>query len=233
MESSSYVRALPRLIAVALIVLLLSSCGSSAPTAPAATIAAGALPNDWQRIDLPPVSLALPAEWAITDASAIDPGSAVTEMANQNPQLKTVLEQGRAALTSGQIQLIAYDLDLDLLRNTGFPTNIRLGRQTFPEAPALDTVSNVNEQDLRNTPGFSDVQRTPVAIGSLAATRLTSRLEINDASGSSLALAFEQYLLVSRNDLFVLTFTAPAEVLPNYRTTFDQILGTLRIDATL
>lgn len=232
MQLSLRFYALPRFIYLALTLLLLSSCGSAAAPAPAATIAAGSLPNDWQQIDLPPVSLALPAEWSITDASMIDPSSAVTEMAGQNPQLKTVLEQGRAALVSGQIQMIAYDLELERLSETGFPASVRLGRQTFPEAPALDTVSDVNEQDLRNTPGFSEVVRTPVAIGNLDATRLTSTLEIKDAIGDPLALVFEQYVLVSRNDVFVLTFTVPAEVQPSYREVFDQILGTLRIDAT-
>ena len=230
MHLSLRFRTLPSFIYFALTLLLLSGCGSSAAPAPEATIATGALPNDWQQIDLPPVSLALPAEWAITDASMIDPTSAVTEMASQNPQLQTVLEQGHAALVSGQIQMIAYDLEPERLSETGFPTNVRLGRQTFPEAPALDKVSDVNEQDLRNTTGFSEVQRTPVAIGNLDATRLTSKLELKDAIGNPLALAFEQYLLVKGNEVFVLTFTAPAEVQPNYRTVFDQILGTLRID---
>ncbi|HEY0604115.1 MAG TPA: DcrB-related protein [Herpetosiphonaceae bacterium] len=230
MQLSLRFQSLPRFIYLALAVLLLSSCGSAAAPEPAATIAAGALPNGWQQIDLPPVSLALPAEWSITDAGMIDSNSAVTEMAGQNPQLKTVLEQGRAALVSGQIQLIAYDLELERLSETGFPTNFRLGRQILPETATLDKVSDANEQDLRNTPGFSEVTRTPVAIGNLDATRLTSKLEIKDAIGNPLALAFEQYVLVSRNDVFVLTFTAPAEVQPSYRTTFDQILGTLRID---
>jgi hypothetical protein len=212
------------------VIALLCSCGSSAAPAPAATIAAGSLPDDWQQVDVPPVSLALPAEWAFTDPGDLDAGGAVTAMAGQNPQLQTVLEQGRSALVAGQIQLIAYDLDPERIGERGFPTNVRLGRQSFPEAPTLDKVSDVNEQDLRNTAGFSEVQRTPVAIGNLDATRLTSKLEIKDALGEPLVLASEQYLLVRGNDLFVLTFTTPAEQLPSYRPIFDQILGTLRID---
>jgi hypothetical protein len=211
--------------------MLLSSCGSSAQPAPAATIAAGALPTDWQRLDVPPVSLALPPEWIVTDAAAIDPSSAVTEMANQNPQLKSVLEQGRAALASGQVQLIAYDLAVERMGETNFPTNFRLGRQSLPEPPQLANVSDINEQDLRKTPGFSDVQRTPVALGNLPATRLTSTLQINDPAGQPLSLAFEQYLLTSGNDVLILSFTTPQNRREQYRAIFDQILSTVRIDS--
>jgi hypothetical protein len=212
------------------LIWLLCSCGSSATPAPAATIAAGSLPDGWQQVDVPPVSLALPDEWAFSDPGDLDAGGAITQMASQNPQLQTVLEQGRAALVAGQIQLIAYDLDPERIGDSGFPTNVRLGRQSLPEALTLDKVSDVNERDLRNTAGFSEVQRTPVAIGNLAATRLTSTLEIKDPLGEPLLLAFEQYLLVSGKDLFVLTFTSPAGQSPSYRSVFDQILGTLRIE---
>jgi hypothetical protein len=215
-----------------LVVVLLTSCGSSAEPAPAATIAAGPLPADWQRIELPQVSLALPPEWAVIDAADVDPSSAVAEMANQNPQLKAVLEQGRAALTSGQVQLIAYDLDPERVGETGFPTNIRIGHQAFSEPPTLTKVSDVNEQDLRKTPGFTDVQRTPVAIGNLPATRLSSKLHINDAAAQPFTLALEQYVIVSQHDVYVLTFTTASERAEHYRSTFDQILGTIRVEAT-
>jgi hypothetical protein len=179
-------------------------------------------------MDVPPVSLALPPEWIVTDAAAIDPSTAVTEMANQNPQLKSVLEQGRAALVSGQVQLIAYDLDPESAAS--FPTNVRLGRQTLPEPPQLPKVSDINEQDLRKTPGFNDVQRAPVAIGDLPATRLTSTLQINDPAGQPL-LAFEQYLMVSGNDVLLLSFTMPQNRQQQYRVIFDQILSTVRIES--
>ncbi|HEX6287566.1 MAG TPA: hypothetical protein VFZ66_00170 [Herpetosiphonaceae bacterium] len=219
------------LVHLVVIALLLSSCGSAARPAPAATIAAGPLPADWQRVDLPQLSLALPPEWAVTDAADVDLSSAVTEMAGQNPQLKTALEQGRAALTSGQVQLIAYDLDPARIGESGFPTNVRLGRHVFPDAPAPETVADVNEQDLRQTPGFSEVQRASVAIGDLTATRLTSKLQINDVAGQPLALALEQYLLINGNDLYVLTFTTPTDRQQSYRAVFDQILGTVRVES--
>jgi hypothetical protein len=214
-----------------MLAMLVSSCGSSAQPAPAATIATGSLPTDWQRLDVPPVSLALPSEWFVTDVAAIDPGNAVTEMANQNPQLKSVLEQGRAALASGQVQLIAYDLDPERVGETSFPANLRLGRQSFSEPPDLEKVSDINEQDLRKTPGFSEVQRARVTIGNLPATRLTSTLQITDAAGQPLALSSEQYLFTSGNDVLLLSFTVPQSRQQNYRAIFDQILSTVRVDS--
>lgn len=212
--------------------LLLSGCGSTAPTTPAATIAAVSLPADWQRVDLRQVSLALPPDWMTTTPDNLDVGSVVDQMASQNPQLKAALDRGRVALGSGQVQLIAYDLAPTDMDQTGFPPNLQIGRQQYSEAPDLANVAAVNEEDLRKTTGVSDVQRTPVSLAGKPSTRLTSKLQLNDVSGQPLKLAVEQYLLVEGNTVFVISITAPEARPASYRKTLDQILGTLRFTPT-
>jgi hypothetical protein len=208
---------------------ILAACSTSTQPAPQATIAAAALPADWQRIQQPQFSLALPPEWTVTSAEEMNVADAVNEMAAQNPQLKAVLEQGRAALISGQVQLLAFDLNPERIDISGFPTNIRIGRQTVANPAVLEQVADVNEQDLRNTPGFSEVKRTPVLVSGVPATRLTSQLQVNDTAGQPLTLAVEQYLLVDNKEVFVITLTTPHAQQEAYRTTFDQILATLRL----
>lgn len=211
---------------------LLASCGSSAQTAPVATIAAAPLPADWQRIALQQIALALPATWVTATPEDQDLGQAATDMATQNPALKTALDQGRVALASGQVQLIAYDFDPDRAAEVSFPANVRIGRQTLPEPPDPAKVAEVNEQDLRKTAGFSDVQRATVSVGPTPATRLTSKLQINDATGQPIKLALEQYVLVQGNDVYAVTFTSDQKQQGQYRNMFDQILGTLRFSGT-
>ena len=217
-----------RTLVSALTILLLAACGSAPQAAPATTIAAATLPGDWQRIDLPQMALALPPPWVVTAAEDIDPSAAVAEAAAQNPQLAAALERGQIELASGQVQLIAYDLDPANLTTTNYPTNIRVGRQTYPSEPTLQAVADANEQDLRATTGITDVQRAAVEISGNAATRLTSKLQINDTIGNPLTLALEQYLLVNGKDVFIIVFTAPTDQQERYRTIFDQILATLR-----
>jgi hypothetical protein len=212
--------------------LVTVACGGSTTPPPEATIVAAPLPTDWQRIDLPRITLALPPEWAITSPEDIDGSEATTEMAAQNPQLKTLLEQGRVALQSGQVQIIAYDVAPERADESGFPTNLRIGQQQFAQAPTLNEVSDANEQQLRTTAGFSNVQRAGVLLGGTPATRLQSSLQINDGLGQPIDLALEQYLLLNGTDLQIVTLTTPARQQQMYRPIFDQILTTLRNEAT-
>lgn len=212
-----------------LLALALSGCGNTPPP-PAVTIAAAPLPAGWQQSPLPSGSIALPPDWGLVAAQDTDMSAAIAEAAAQNPDLEAVLSRGQAELATGTVQLIAVDLVADAQDQSAYPTNVRLGRQQFQEAPTLNAVSDANEQDLRNTAGFSDVQRTPVQLADRPATRLASKLTINDAVGAPLVLAVEQYVLVKDTDLYIITFSASETNAARYRATYDQILATLRLD---
>lgn len=207
---------------------LLSGCGAAQSPAPVATIAAAALPADWQRIELPQAELALPPQWAVTSAEDIELGGSIEEAAAQNPELQALLVRGQTELASGTVQLIAYDLDPASLEAAAYPANLRIGRQSYPEAPALAAVSDVNEQELRSNASFQDVQRAPVELSGRAATRLTSKLPINDSTGNPISLALEQYLLIDDKDVYIISFTVLEDQQARYRSSFDQILATLR-----
>jgi hypothetical protein len=214
-----------RFITALLAMAVLVGCGSAPPAAPAATIAAAPLPGDWQRIDTPQFAVAVPPQWtAMTseDANIV----AGAELVAQNPDLGTLIDRGMAELAAGQVVLVAYDLDPD--NATGFTTNLRIGRQTFEEAPALEQIASANQQDLEAQAGFSAIERATVTIGDASAVRLNSKLALNDAVGQPLTLAMEQYLVIDENNVYVITFTVPDNQRAAYRATFDTILSTLR-----
>lgn len=215
---------------IGLVIVSLAGCGSTPSQPPAATIAAAPLPADWQRVDVRELSLALPPEWVLTSPEELDVSGAVTEMAAQNPQLQTLLEQGQVALGSGQVQLIAYDVAPERIDATGFPTNLRVGQQTFTDAPALSAVSDANEQELRATAGFSDVERATALLGDQQTTRLRSTLRVNNPLGEPIQLALEQYLVLRGKELYIMTLTTPAGQQEFYRPIFDQILATMRLE---
>ncbi len=210
-------------------IVLIAGCGSTPAPAPTATIAAAPLPADWQRVELAELSLALPPEWVRTAAEDLDVSDAVTEMAAQNPELQALLDQGRTALGSGKVQLIAFDVAPERIDPSGFPTNLRVGQQTFAEAVSLAAISDANEQELRTTAGFSAVERAAVMLGEQPATRLRSRLQINNAVGAPMQLILEQYLLLRGQELFIVTLTTPTGREQTYRPIFDQILATIRL----
>ena len=212
-----------------LVLVLLVGCGTDRGAAPVMTIVAAARPADWQPIALAQITLALPPEWSATEAADNAFDTSIEEAAAQNPQLQALLERGQADLASGVVELIAYDLDPGNLGAAAYPTNLRIGRQSYPEPPALAKVSDVNERDLRANGSFRDVDRAPVIVCGHDATRLRSRLQINDSTGNQLDLALEQYLLVESNAVYIVSFTMPADEQPNYRSTLDRILATLQL----
>lgn len=219
-----------RLIGLALLLVsVVSGCGNS-PPAPAVTIEAAPLPAGWQQVALPTGSIALPADWGAVSAQDTDFSSAIGDAVAQNPQLEGILARGQAELANGSIQLIAFDLQADEQDESAYPTNLRLGKQSYPSAPTLNAVSDANEQDLRATAGFSDVQRTPVQLADQSATRLTSKLTINNAVGDPLVLAVEQYVIVLNTNVYLLTFSTAETNQANNRAVYDQILATLRFD---
>lgn len=221
----------PRLIISCFVlglIVVLSGCSGGSTPPPVATIAAATLPDDWQRIDQPQLTLALPPQWSVIAAEDVDLSGAIEEAAAQNPELQSLLERGQAELVSGVVQVIAFDLDPANLGAAAYPANLRIGRQSYPEPPTLAAVSDVNEQELKGNASFREVQRAPVELSGRSATRLTSKLQINDSTGNSLPLALEQYLLIEGSDVYIVSFTVPEEQQPTYRSTLDQILATLQ-----
>lgn len=209
--------------------LALIGCGSSTPP-PAVTIAAAPLPAGWQQATLPGGSLALPPDWSVVAPTDTGLTDALAEAAAQNPQLGAALERSRAELAAGMVQLIAFDLEPNDASQVLYPTNVRVAQQALPNGATLAAVSDANEADLKGTPGFSDVVRAPVQLAERPATRLTSRLTINDGVGEPLPLIVEQYLFVQNADVYVVTFSTPAASQAQYRAVYDQVLATLRID---
>lgn len=200
---------------------------------PSATIAAAALPADWQRVDLRELALALPPSWLTTTAEDLDLSAATTELVAQNPDLKSLLDGNRQALVAGQVQLIAYDLDPEHAADGGFPPSLRVGRQSFSAAPTLAAVSDANEQDLRASAGFSEVERDTVMLAGYEATRLAAQFQLKDASGEPLTLALEQYLILQGKDLFVIAWSIPAGKQSAQGDTVERAMATLRLKPPL
>lgn len=217
-----------RWIAWLLLMCLLSACGSSAPPAPTATIAVAPLPAGWQPLTLPQLEVAIPAEWTPLAAGDVDYTEAAGQLGERNPQLAEALQRAQAELGTGNVMLIAFDLRPDQINQVGYPANLRIGRQSYEQPPNLNEISDVNERDLTQTAGFSDVQRTPIQIGETPATKLWSKLQLSDTTETPLTLIVEQYLMVHSTDVFIISFTVPESTAAQYRTTFDQILATLR-----
>jgi hypothetical protein len=201
----------------------MAGCGRQ-PT----TITSVALPSGWQSINRSGLTFALPPDWQVLSTEEGNFEGALDDLVASNPRIAPVAEQTRAALQSGQIKLLAFDLaPADALPN--FTTNLSAGQQATTST-SLDEIAAANERQLTAS-GFTAVKRTSVATGTGAAARLTSTYTITGADGSPLQLALTQFIVLHASRQYIFTFTTTADQQGRMQRVFDQIMGTLQINA--
>jgi hypothetical protein len=207
-----------------LLLPLLLACGRSAPV-----VTAVVLPPGWQTVVEEEFELALPPEWEVISAEDGNFAGAMEELARENPRLGAVAQQAQTAIASGQIQLLAFDLDPDhLLPN--FTTNLSLGSQELEQPASLSAVAEANERALLAN-GFERVRRVEATVAGEPASRLRSAITIKGVDGAAVALAVEQVIIVRPQQQYVLTFTTTAGEQARMQPIFEQILGTFRLNA--
>ncbi len=206
---------------LALGLLLPVACGTTPPP-----VSSVALPAGWQTVTQAGLAFALPPGWEVLAADDGNFRGALDDLIRQNPRLQNVADQARKAVSGGSVKILAFDLAPDdTLPN--FTTNLSIGLQQMGQRASLQEVAQANAQQLKAN-GFTDLQQTLKHIGREDAARLSSSLQINDASGEPLPLAFEQYIVVKDQKQYVLTFTTIVEQRKEVRPIFDQIAGTFQ-----
>ena len=210
-----------RAILLLVMACALLGCGSTAPAVTSVSI-----PSGWQTFNKSGLAFALPPGWQVLAADDTNFAGAMDELVQQNPRLQPVAEQARKAVAGGQVKVLAFDLSPDgVLPN--FTNNLSIGIQPMGRSASLAQVASANEEQLRSS-GFSDVKRSSFTSGGQEFAHLSSTLSITDATGESLPLAFEQWVMVKGQQQYVLTFATIAEQRKDLRPVFEKIVGTFR-----
>jgi hypothetical protein len=205
-----------------LILLLLAACGRQQPA-----VTAVVLPQGWEAVDQEGFSFARPPEWEVLSAEDGNVDEAMGELVRENPALGTLADRARASVASGDLKLLAFDLNPeDMLPN--FTPNLSIGQQALEQPASLRDVADANERELRAS-GFADVRRTTMQVAGEDAARLSSTLTLSGAGGESLVLAIEQVVMVRDTQQYVVTFTTAAEQRERLLPVFEQLIGTFRI----
>ncbi len=214
---------LSRRSALLVLCLLVVSCGAAPPSVSSVTLPAG-----WQTVDESGISFALPPTWEVLAPEDGNFESGLDDLVRENPGLQATAEQTRKLVSGGQVKALAFDLaPEDLLAS--FTTNLTVGVQPMNRSASIETVATANEAALQAN-GFTGIRREVRAIGGQQMARLVSSIQIVDAAGGALPLAFEQYIVVDEQSQYVLTFSTAADQHPRMQPTFEQIAATLRIE---
>lgn len=214
---------LSRRSALLVFCLLAVSCGAAPPSVSSVTLPAG-----WQAVDEAGISFALPPNWEVLAPEDGNFESGLDDLVRENPRLAATTEQTRKLIGGGQVKAVAFDLaPEELLAN--FTTNLTVGMQPMNQRASIEAVARANEAALQ-TNGFTGIRREVREIGGQQMARLVSSLQIVDAAGEPLPLAFEQYIVVDEQSQYVVTFTTVAGQHAKMQPTFERIATTLRIE---
>ncbi len=205
-----------------LVLPLLIACGPTEPT-----LTAAAIPSGWQPQQQKSFTLALPPAWQVVTAEQADVGGSLDSLGSANPQLRATLEQAKQLFASGQVQLMAFDLDLAHIA-PGFTTNLSLGAVPAQGA-ALKQIRSVNASQLRATANFANLTDRDSNVAGLAAVEFGYMMKLRDAGGSAAALQIDQYIWLYRDTQYVATFTTTPSQFASLMPIFRQVLDTLRM----
>ncbi len=188
------------------------------------------VPSGWTELTVPEenFAIAIPPRWQRLPVNPQELDASLKVISQSNPELANALgARGQELMASG-VKLWAFDFDPASLQSK-FATNLTVTRQSLSEPVSLDTYTTVNVtqiQQLTSRQGAIDQER--VTLGNLPAERIRYNLSFQASDGTQGASAITQYLILSDNDAFVLTYATLLDQLDKYKTTFDQSAASFR-----
>ncbi len=173
--------------------------------------------------------LALPAAWQRLPVESQELEASLQVVRATNPELAALIgARGKEMLQSG-VKFWAFDLGADALK-TKFVTNVTVTRQTLPNEVSFDAYVLVNVNQINGLSSRQgEVNHQRVTLAGVPAEKLDYSLVFQSDDGSSTTAAITQYLLLNRNDAFVLTYATRADQREHYAPMFDQSAATFHL----
>jgi hypothetical protein len=237
-----------RTIAALALALVVAACGQDAPTptpaatpsptpvaTPSPTLAAtpsaeADAPDGWRRISVAErgFSLAVPEEWEELSPAIIGDSGIMEQLFAANPDAATALEQARAALSSGQIALFAFDTDPAGL-DSGFATNLNAIDVGPVEGTAEQAAEEVADAVRQQIPITGEVESDTVSLPAGDAALISYDWEIDDGEGSTARVSVTQYaILGASGNGYILSMSAASDEAGRYEETFRRIAESFR-----
>ena len=185
-----------------------------------------ALQSGWTDQTLPEdgFGIAFPPGWEAIDPDNAD--AALAQMAKDNPAFAEIVKDQVGKL-SEIIRLLAVDANSPTLAQ-GFATNANVIVQPVPGSLRFEEFLQANVSQLRSVPGVTtSVEDDAFALPAGRAALIRSRLPIQSPAGTTIA-AVTQYLFLTEERGFILSFTTTPESEARYVSVFEAIVRTFR-----
>lgn len=198
---------------------------------PQATSIVLVVPNGWSEYPVPDqnFAIALPPTWRRLPINSSELDAALQVVRQSNPELATALGASAQELLQSGVKFWAYDPDPSSLKSN-FATNVTVTRQTLPNEVSFDAYVLVNVSQIEQlSTRQGSVSHERVTLSNLPAEKIRYNIVFQSSDGTSITSAITLYLLLYRNDAYVLTYATRLEQLDHYAATFDQSAATFRL----
>lgn len=188
------------------------------------------VPSGWQELDVVDqnFAIAVPPRWQRLPVNARELDATLGKIRQSNPELATALGARAQELIAGGVKLWAFDMDASTSQSR-LATNLTITRQTVSPVP-LDTYVTVNVNQIQQLSSLKgDIEHKRVSLGNLPAERIRYDLSFQASDGTAGVSAITQYLILSVNQAYVLTFATQLEQSDKYQGIFDQSAATFHV----
>ncbi len=189
------------------------------------------LPRGWVQYSVAAdnFAIAVPGTWQRLPLQQQELDSSLQLIRQTNPELAAALGSGAQELMRSGVKLWAYDSSAQAL-NARLATTLTVTHQGLKNPVSFDTFVVVNVKQIGDLGSrVCDVTHEHFALPNVTAERVRYNLIFRYNDGSSLTSAITQYLVLSGQDSYTLTFAAPADQAERVKATFDQSAGTFRL----
>jgi hypothetical protein len=221
---------MPKLFTAALIVLAVLAAGcSSAPAAsssaaPPTTLATASptlaptqeltpspntvgLPNGWTRRAGDGFSIGLPDSWESISAADIANSDTWDALRDANPDAGAVIDQAETAMSTGQVQMFAFDPGPRTL-TSGFANNVNVIHVGDPGDDDLASIAEqVADAVALQVPVEGQIRTSTTTLPAGQAAVLRYRWTVNTPGQGSFEVAVTQYLIVTDGDGYIVTLS--------------------------
>jgi hypothetical protein len=191
---------------------------------PSASPGTQADPAAWEQTDVAAAGLALrfPPDWTAIDLTAEDIDRLLGEIGEANPELLGYLQSFLQA--GNAIALVAF---APIRPSDPFAGNINVIRQDHPGL-SPDAIRDITVAQLKGLPNLlGEIAAEAAVVDGLPAFRLVYGLSLVAPGGAAVEYCVDQYLAVSDDALWVVTFSDDKRA----ASLFEAIIGTVELSA--
>lgn len=173
--------------------------------------------------------LAMPPTWEKVDFNESNMDAIVNTLGKSNPELANVLSGQMQTLTASGYKFWGFDLNPKSAQS-GYLTNVNVVKQPLTVKASLDFYVQETLAQMKNLSSVVKVvSHKRVKLGQIPAEEMHYQMKLTISTGKTITVATTQYLLLTQEDAFAITFSTSPQQARTYTSTFQKIAASFKL----